>query len=161
MSQINIKKIAENELNLIQEMAKIVFPITYKNIISEAQIIYMLDLMYNIQKLTEQIQQSHDFYIFEKEGQNVGFASIRPGKEVSKLEKLYVMPSFQGQKIGEYFLNFVTELLDQNHEIILNVNKENPAFFFYKKQGFTIKESMILDIGNGYIMNDYVLSKIL
>lgn len=161
MTHFHIKKITESELPLLQEMAKVVFPETYKNLISKPQINYMLDLMYNSSQLATQIQQSHDFYIFEKEGQYAGYASIKPGKDISKLEKLYVMPAFQGQKIGEFFLNFITKSLGQNHEIILNVNKENPAFLFYKKQGFTIKESIILDIGNGYVMDDYVLSKIL
>jgi ribosomal protein S18 acetylase RimI-like enzyme len=35
------------------------------------------------------------------------------------------------------------------------VNRTNPAVNFYQKIGFEIVESIDLDLGNGYFMNDY------
>ena len=32
-------------------------------------------------------------------------------------------------------------------------------FFFCEKAGFKIKETVDLDIGNGFYMNDYVMEK--
>ena len=40
----------------------------------------------------------------------------------------------------------------------LNVNRDNPAISFYKKLGFGIKREEDIDIGEGFFMNDYVLS---
>ena len=43
----------------------------------------------------------------------------------------------------------------------LNVNRNNPAMGFYKKQGFGIIYEEDIQIGNGYEMNDYVMQKLL
>ena len=48
-------------------------------------------------------------------------------------------------------------LANQSNRIILNVNKNNSAVQFYQKVGFTIMEELILDIGEGYVMDDYVM----
>ena len=41
--------------------------------------------------------------------------------------------------------------------LYLQVNKQNTAQHFYSKHGFTIREASILDIGGGYIMDDYIM----
>jgi hypothetical protein len=41
----------------------------------------------------------------------------------------------------------------------LNVNKYNSAQDFYKKLGFCIDYEEVIDIGNGYVMDDYVMEK--
>jgi ribosomal protein S18 acetylase RimI-like enzyme len=44
-----------------------------------------------------------------------------------------------------------------NKNLLLNVNRENPALGFYKKKGFEVIKTEDIDIGNGYFMNDYVM----
>jgi ribosomal protein S18 acetylase RimI-like enzyme len=41
--------------------------------------------------------------------------------------------------------------------VFLNVNKYNKAKFFYEKLGFVISKEEVIDIGNGYVMDDYVM----
>jgi ribosomal protein S18 acetylase RimI-like enzyme len=41
--------------------------------------------------------------------------------------------------------------------LYLQVNKQNNALHFYSKHGFTIREASILEIGGGYIMDDYIM----
>jgi ribosomal protein S18 acetylase RimI-like enzyme len=60
-----------------------------------------------------------------------------------------------GRKIIEYIRDWT--LTNQKEIIILNVNKNNSAVQFYQKMGFKIIEEMILDIGEGYVMDDYVM----
>ena len=43
----------------------------------------------------------------------------------------------------------------------LRVNKENPTVRIYKRAGFIIKESVVKDIGNGFVMDDYIMEKTL
>jgi hypothetical protein len=42
-------------------------------------------------------------------------------------------------------------------ELELNVNKYNKAKDFYYSQGFTLRREEVLDIGEGFIMDDFVL----
>ncbi|WP_257790841.1 hypothetical protein [Flavobacterium columnare] len=39
------------------------------------------------------------------------------------------------------------------------MNKYNKAFYFYKKIGFEIIEEEVIQLGKGYVMDDFVLEK--
>ena len=44
--------------------------------------------------------------------------------------------------------------------LILNVNKNNvQAIRAYEKNGFAIREAVVVDIGGGFVMDDYVMAK--
>ena len=45
--------------------------------------------------------------------------------------------------------------------IILNVNKENPARKMYESQGFKVFKEEVFDIGNGYVMDDFLMEHLL
>jgi ribosomal protein S18 acetylase RimI-like enzyme len=42
--------------------------------------------------------------------------------------------------------------------LFLNVNKDNPAIEFYKRFGLEITSSEVIEIGQGYVMDDYVMA---
>ena len=50
-----IKKATTNDIQLINEMAQIVFPATYREILSKEQLDYMMDWMYSPKNLRKQI----------------------------------------------------------------------------------------------------------
>ena len=56
-------------------------------------------------------------------------------------------------------LGLAIEATIENNQkaIFLNVNKYNNAIHFYMKQGFTKVKDEVIDIGNGYVMDDYVM----
>jgi ribosomal protein S18 acetylase RimI-like enzyme len=70
-----------------------------------------------------------------------------------------VLPSEQGKGLGKLLIDKAIEIaIAQNQKaIFLNVNKYNKARFFYEKLGFTIVKDEVIDIGNGYVMDDYVM----
>ena len=43
--------------------------------------------------------------------------------------------------------------------IELNVNRFNKAIYFYQKNQFEIVEEVDIEIGNGYLMEDYVMKR--
>ena len=77
----------------------------------------------------------------------------------TKIHKIYVLPETQGTGVGKLFFNLVVEKAKENNQIavFLNVNKYNNAKQFYEKLGFTITKEEVIDIGNNYIMDDYVM----
>jgi len=47
-------------------------------------------------------------------------------------------------------------------KLILAVNKRNEnAIASYRKHGFQVRESVVVDIGGGYVMDDFVMEKLL
>ena len=77
-----IQKATTNDIQLINEMAQIVFPATYQEILSKEQLDYMMDWMYSPKNLRKQIEEEgHIYYIAYKDGEAAGYVSIQPEGE--------------------------------------------------------------------------------
>lgn len=152
-----------DDIPVIFELAHSIWPEVYKEILSPGQITYMLDLNYNEQALIAQMQEKgHRFIIAEIDLDEVGFASYGPvSSSTWKLHKLYVDPSIHGKGIGRALLEMVEQEVRSQFgsHLILNVNKYNKARGFYEAMGFEVEKEEVIDIGNGYVMDDYVMGK--
>ena len=161
---IYLRKANEEDLAIIKTLAEQTWPTAYGDIISQQQITFMLEKMYNKGELLEQMLQGHHFIIASELKEDVGFAGfsvINLKTKTFKLHKLYVLPKMHGKGVGKILMNEVVSLVKaQGGEFLqLNVNRNNKAKDFYQKAGFKIKETVDLDIGNGFYMNDYVMEK--
>lgn len=159
---ITLRKAKEQDIEIIRDIAAGTWPETYLDIIGQEQIDYMLGKMYNRGELLKQFMEGHTFLIAEDNENQFGFAgfSITDHElRIFKLHKLYVLPSAHGKGVGKLLINEVfNQVKDAGATALeLNVNKHNKAKDFYLKAGFAIKESVKLDIGNGFYMDDYVL----
>jgi GNAT superfamily N-acetyltransferase len=160
---MKIEKISPNEVVRIREIAYATWPTSYKEIISEAQINYMLEWMYNLDTLTHQVENGHFFFVLSEKNKDLGFIAIEPNhleQSVAKLHKIYVLPTAQGKGIGKKLLEFTIPFFRDEFKqstFILNVNKKNKAVDFYKKMDFTIDREEDFDIGNGFLMEDYIM----
>jgi ribosomal protein S18 acetylase RimI-like enzyme len=144
----------------IQAIAEETWRPTYNHILTEEQTLYMLDLMYNSATLQAQIEGKVSFYIVEEAGLALGyvaFESISP--DVVKLHKIYFRPNHKNKGTGRLAIEFVKRQTQElgARFIELNVNKYNSAVDFYIKMGFTKQREMVLEIGQGYVMDDYVM----
>ena len=159
-STLSIRAADADDISIIREIAHHTWPIAYGSYISKAQLDYMLDMMYSDNSLQDQINNGHQFYIAEHNNIAVGFASVSKEEEnACKLNKLYVLPSAQKTGAGKALLlktiEYATSYVDGC--LYLQVNKQNNAQHFYSKHGFTVREASILEIGGGYIMDDYIM----
>lgn len=163
---ILLRKGKEEDIPSIQDIANKTWPQAYANVISQEQISYMLKKMYNRGELLSQLQQGYSFLMAEEEGRDLGFAVfslVDSADRVFKLHKLYVLPEVHGKGLGKLLINEVLNLVKRagGLSLELNVNRDNKAAAFYERAGFSIKETVDLDIGNGFQMNDYVMRKAL
>ena len=161
---ISIYKKGTESIPLIGRLSVRIWPEAYGSILSDTQTSYMLRLMYSDDALQTQInQKQHQFIIAYDGSEPVGFASygIKSLGEtgVYRLHKLYVMPGLQGKGVGKKLLQFIVDdTLPKGAKILeLNVNKQNKAIQFYEKMGFKITMEEKIDIGQGFIMDDYVM----
>lgn len=161
---LQIKDATTADIPLIQQLTEQIWRPTYKEILSTAQIEYMLDMMYSTVSLTRQMtEQQHRFLLLYNGDTPIGFASYsttgNPG--IYKLHKIYVHGSYQGKGVGKFFIQEVAGRVKAAgaHTLELDVNRENKARFFYEKQGFSILKHKDTAIGNGYMMTDYVMQK--
>jgi GNAT superfamily N-acetyltransferase len=159
---MKIKKAGIEDIEAIQALAAAIWPVAYKEILSNDQLNYMLHQFYSKNALSEQIlTKGHLFYLLLNDSEDkIGFASLSiEDTACYKLQKLYVLPSQQGKNYGKMLLNKVIEHCTKNggKSLILNVNRYNKARYFYEKSGFKIIEEVDISIGNHYFMNDFVM----
>lgn len=155
-------QIKANQLPIIIELTKKIWPVAYGTILSKAQLDFMIQKFYNETALQELMQKGHVFYLAQDEKENyVGFVSyeINSVPDKTKIHKIYVLPETQGTGLGRQFFELVKEQAKENNQkaIFLNVNKYNNALHFYTKLGFSIVNGEVIDIGEGYVMDDYIM----
>lgn len=157
-----IYKATSEDITSIQSIVRQTWPETYGPIIGEAQVSYMLNLLYTEASLLSQFEQGHVFYMLQNQDAVVGFIDVQKlDEKTSKLHKIYLMSNSQGSGFGRLLLEKALLAARENgsSSLLLNVNRFNRAFEFYKRMGFEIKEEVDIPIGQGYFMNDYVMQK--
>ena len=158
-----IRKATTEDIPLIHKMAQEVFPATYADILSPDQLDYMMEWMYSITNLHKQMEEEgHIYYIAFKGDIPAGYVSIQPeGEDLFHLQKIYVLPSFQGKHLGKLLFEQAVKAIKEIHptpcEMHLNVNRNNPALGFYEHMGMKKVREGDFPIGNGYYMNDYIM----
>jgi diamine N-acetyltransferase len=160
-SDTSIFQAGVNDIPSIRDMAWKTWPVTYKDVIPPGQIEYMLELMYSKDALVRQMQEGHIFFIAKRNESAHGFASVGPIDEgVYKLHKLYVLPEHQGTGLGKNLLQKTMHYASGKGatRLILQVNKKNRSREFYVSQGFKVEEEAVFPIGEGYVMDDYVMA---
>ena len=159
----SIRKATTNDISLIHEMAWMVFPHTYKEILTPEQIDYMMEWMYSEDSLHKQMEKDgHIYYLAFKEDEPAGYLSIQPeGEHVFHLQKIYVLPSLQGMKLGKQLFEQAIKAIKEFHpapcQMRLNVNRQNKALAFYERMGMVKVDEGDFPIGNGYYMNDFIM----
>lgn len=156
---IEIKTASKADVPLIQQLAYAIWSVAYKDILSKDQLAYMLDKMHSIEALTKLIDDGHQFIIPYEDGIAKGYACFKIYDDKARIEKLYVLPDQHKKGIGKLLLNHIFEKSKPSVNIIeLNVNRYNKAIDFYKRISFEIVKEVDVPIGEGYFMNDYVMS---
>lgn len=165
--KIRIRPATVADLPLIRQIAHRTWPHTFGKILSPEQIDYMLEWMYSLPALEEQITvKSHRFLLAGTEEAELGYAGIEAGyggDPVMRIHKLYVLPEAQGQGVGKALIEEIARIARAGgaRKLHLNVNRDNPAVQFYQHLGFTVAGAEKIPIGNGFYMDDYIMERAL
>lgn len=160
---MKIKQLAKEELPKVQSIAHRTWPSTFANILRPEQIEYMLNWMYSLEMLESQVDKGHTFLLAEEEGKELGFAGFELNYSEgpkAKLHKIYLLPEAQGKGAGKALILEVADRARKagQKSLLLNVNKYNQkAIDFYSRIGFNEIYKEVIDIGNGYVMDDVVM----
>jgi GNAT superfamily N-acetyltransferase len=154
----------EEHLAAISLLVGVIWHAYYPVITSMDQIEYMLAWMYSLETMTAELRNGIRYERLLLDGELAGFAYFGPTEEPTtiKLHKLYLLPQLHGQGLGTQLLKHCeTEARKLGALVMtLNVNKRNArAIATYQRNGFTIAQSVINDIGHGFVMDDYIMTK--
>lgn len=160
-----ITKISTESIPQIERLSSEIWHQVYSTLISTEQIDFMLNMMYSRSSLEKQmLELEHQFILISIDEEAVGYASysLKSAAEptIFRLNKLYLQPECHGKGLGKAMIQFIIEesIPAGAKSLELNVNKANPTVSFYKKIGFSITEETVLQIGEGYVMDDYIMT---
>lgn len=148
-------------------MAAGIWPTAYRGIISESQILYMLSSMYDPAKLQREMQVERIRYFWiDNGGSRVGFMAAGPvsAGAACALHKCYLQEDRQGKGIGSAAMTLLITILEQAGvpALELRVNRNNSrAIGFYRKNHFEIFAGDCLEIGGGFVMDDFLMRRII
>ena len=155
---ISISTLNNEDIEELSRLAKMVWHECFINIISYDQIEYMTDLFLSPEAIKDNIEHAYIYRIIKEDDTMIGFTASKPEEKKIFLSKLYLLDTYRGRGLGKMMVEDVINLYDKD-EIYLTVNKYNRAVDLYKHLGFEIIDSVVNDIGNNYVMDDYIMSK--
>lgn len=144
----------------IAQLAASIWTEHYTSILGADQVTYMLEALQSKAAIYRSIQEGQSYWLVFFEQQAVGYVSYRLLEDQLFLSKLYLKRSVRGRGLGKQLLQRIIEVAETNkkHSITLTVNKQNKATIAaYTKMGFEIIRQEIADIGEGFVMDDFVM----
>ena len=160
MERIDLIKVTEQEISLLQHISKQTFLETFSDSNSEENMKKYLEEGFSVEKLTAELNNpDSEFYfaLFNKEV--IGYLKVNFGISQTELkddkaleiERIYVLHEFHGKKVGQILFEKALNLAkDKNCDYVwLGVWEENQrAISFYKKNGFIEFDKHIFKLGD-------------
>ena len=147
-----IKINTEEEIKTLEKLASEIWNEYWPIILSKSQIDYML----NNQIKNEQ----YIYHILEDNKKFLGYLGVSIKEEYLFLSKLYIKKEFRSFGYGKLAFEEIKQIALENNKksIRLTVNKNNlRTINAYKKWGFKTIDSVVTDIGNNFVMDDYIM----
>jgi diamine N-acetyltransferase len=161
---MEIRNAGVADIPLLRTLAQTIWRACYPAIISIEQIEFMLEWMYSEEQIRGEMDRGVAWEIIELGEQGpIGFISYQLEADSRvKLNKLYILPDFQRRGIGRHAMSHVLERARSlgGTSVWMQVNKRNhAAVAAYQRAGFAIDKEAVFDIGGGYVMDDFLMSK--
>jgi RimJ/RimL family protein N-acetyltransferase len=163
MRSMKINKVSKKEqLCTIETLADEIWYEHYTPIIGKHQVAYMLEKFQSVEAMTEQIKNGSLYFLILDKNVPVGYMSVELLSDSVFLSKFYMTKSERGKGYGRRMIAYLEALAKEKdlHNISLTVNRYNTgSISMYEKVGFVISGTVVKDIGEGFIMDDYQMEK--
>lgn len=164
MNNITIIPVEAGDIDALCAIAETVWTEHYTPIIGAAQVAYMVQKFQSPVAVRDQIaNQNYRYYFLCLDGKKCGYTAIQPGNPDSKtlfLSKIYIDSQYRRNGLANAAVNFIHKLCVKEgyQKIWLTVNRNNSgSIAAYEKLGFSVTRTQAADIGNGYVMDDYIM----
>ncbi len=155
----------KQSIETVVSLAAKIWNATFPPIIGKSQTDYMLKRFQSEEAIALQIEKEGELYYLLNCGNDcVGYMSLipKPASEELHISKFYIIPTEQHKGYGRQALGLIEKFAREKKlkKLVLNVNKSNKsAIDAYKKYGFFVLGSVVVDIGKGFVMDDHKMTK--
>lgn len=153
-----------NTKSQITELCNLAYHIWHEywvDLLSPEQIDYMINKFQSPPAVLEQIKnENYEYFFIKINNEKAGYFGLSYKKDYLFLSKFYIRKEFRHKKIGTQAFEFIKEQAkNQSYKkIILTVNKYNTnTIKAYEKWDFKTIDAVVTDIGNGFVMDDYIM----
>ena len=148
----------------VVRLARDIWQEHYVGIVGQDQVDYMLEKFQSERAVTEQISTGYEYFMIVHDGMNAGYVAVIPNTDNATLmiSKIYVSKSARATGLGAIALDYVEGLCRKRGlgVLWLTVNKNNTdSIAWYLRRGFVNASSIVMDIGGGFVMDDFRLEK--
>ena len=151
------------QIETIAGLAREIWYEYYVPLIGRAQVDYMVSKFQSAGAMTQQLREGYEYFLTERNGQGIGYCAVQaqPAQQSLFLSKLYLLRDARGAGTGRICLSFIEQLARRRglKLLWLTVNKGNPAVQAYERLGFRIAADLVMDIGGGFVMDDFRMEK--
>lgn len=166
---ITLKRASGNRDYLeLSRMAHTIWREYYTGILSVDQIEYMLERFQSAEAIQDAVAQGYEYYFIQKTPIRIGYAALKPWDPPSEpkmfISKFYLDAAHRHRGYGKDAMNEIVRLAESMRlsAVWLTVAKVNlESEEIYERFGFKNVQSVVNDIGGGYVMDDYVMEKAL
>lgn len=158
-----IEALGAEDIPLVAPFAQAIWRDHYAAIISPAQIEHMLRERYSAADLEPYVGAADRWFeLLRVERALAGFLRTRiVDGDTLKIEEIYLAAAWRGRGFGQQLLAHA-EARGRAlccAQLLLAVNKRNAAAIrAYERFGFSVCESIVVDIGGGFVMDDFVMT---
>lgn len=146
------------EIIAVQKLAFEIWNEYYPSIIGQSQVDYMLSHFQTAKAILNNINEGHFYFLLIKDEQSIGYFSIQNKNGTLFMSKLYIHKNSRRQGHAKKALLFIKDYAHKEglSQISLTVNINNQiAIKTYEGLGFIKTGELLVDIGNGFKMDDY------
>lgn len=151
--------VKNEDIDILENLANHIWRECYTSLLGISQVEYMIENFQSKTAFISQIQNGYEYYFLERDRERVGYVGIKEEGNKLFLSKLYLKGSFHGKGLGQLALSILVDIAKARKvdNIYLTVNKGNvKGIKAYERFGFIKTDSIVTDIGNGFVMDDYV-----
>jgi len=159
---IEVRRAGVGDIETLRELARAIWFEHYPSIISRSQIHYMLERGYAADVVAAEIARGVEWRLASVDGRACGFAAWEAFGDRVKLHKLYVQRSVRVGGVGRALVAATAADAGERGArlVYLAVNKRNRiAIRAYVRMGFAFHRAMRIDIGHGFVMDDYEMAR--
>ncbi len=153
----------DEDIAVLAALAREIWTEYYMPLLGAEQITYMLTRFQSEAPLRRQLaQEGYRYFFLRLNGATAGYLGIQIKDGALFLSKLYVRRDCRGNRVGRDVMAFVEGWARGAglSRVWLTVNRGNAASIrSYERMGFTNVGTQDVDIGGGYVMNDYLFEK--
>ncbi len=162
---LGIRKVRdEQDLRQVEQLAEVIWKEHYTPIIGKKQVDYMLENFQSVVAMEKQMREGMEYFLVESHGEPVGYLAFKQQGEELFLSKIYLLDSHRGKGLGRAGMGFVESSARERGLgfVTLTVNKNNSdSIKAYESMGFVNEGPLETDIGGGFVMDDFLMRKMI